>query len=232
MGQLEQVFGRLGPTGRGGEPTLEGVVISLLLAFAVGQLVAWVYARTHHGLSYSRAFTQALVMLVIIAALVMFVIGNDVIAAFGLIGALAIIRFRNVLKDTRDTAFVFMSLVLGMAIGAERHGVALVGGAFLLLTAGWLHLTSFGSRGHYDGHLSYSTRGLAGEVVARLTEVTRAYCRRAVPVTVHDGGGVVEHVLQVRLRDRRRGQEMLEHLRGLEGVEDVALVLRDDHAEL
>ena len=56
--------------------------------------------------------------------------------------------------------------------------------------------------------------------------------RKAVPVTVHDGHGVVEHVLQVRLRDRRRGHEMLEHLRGLEGVDDVSLVLRDAHAEL
>ena len=214
------------------EPTLGGVLISLMLAFAVGQLVAWVYSRTHHGLSYSRAFTQSLVMLVLIAALVMFVIGNDVIAAFGLIGALAIIRFRNVLKDTRDTAFVFMSLVLGMAIGAGRHGIALVGGAFLLMTATWLHLIGFGARGDFDGHLSYSTRGLAGAVAAHVGEVMRAYCRKAVPVTVHDSSGVIEHVLQVRLRDRSRGHEMLEHLRGLEGIDDVSLVLRDDHAEL
>ncbi len=226
MNELEQMFGRLGPTGQGGEPTLEGMLVSLLLAFAIGQLVAFVYQRTHHGLSYSRAFTQSLVMLVVIAALVMFVIGNDVIAAFGLIGALAIIRFRNVLKDTRDTAFVFMSLVLGMAVGAGRHGTALVGGTFLLLIASWLHLTSFGTRGQFDGHLSYSTTGLAGEAASKLSKVTAAYCRRAVVVTMHDLGDVVEHVIQVRLRDRARGHEMLEHLRDLEGVGDVALVLR------
>lgn len=232
MEALEQVFGRLGPGVGGTGPNLEGIVVSLLLAFVVGQLIAFVYARTHHGLSYSRALTQSLVLLVIIAALVMFVIGDDLIAAFGLIGALAIIRFRNVLKDTRDTAFVFMSLVLGMAIGAGREGIAVIGGAFLLLTALWLHLTAFGSRQHFDGHLSYRTSGMAEEVAARLAEVTRAYCRRAVPVTVHDSGDVVEHVLQVRLRDRRRGHEMLEHVRALEGVEDVSLVLRDAHAEL
>ena len=232
MDQFEQLFGRLGPGSAGSEPTLGGLVVSLMLAFALGQFIAFVYARTHHGLSYSRAFTQALVMLVAISAVVMFVIGNDVVAAFGLIGALAIIRFRNVLKDTRDTAFVFMSLVLGMAIGAGRHGVALVGGACLLVIAVWLHVIGFGGRGNFDGHLSYSTRGLAGEVAARLAEVTAAYCRKVVPVTVHDGHGVVEHVLQVRLRDRRRGHEMLEHLRGLDGVDDVSLVLRDAHAEL
>jgi uncharacterized membrane protein YhiD involved in acid resistance len=232
MEQLEQIFGRLGPNGQMGEPTFEGMLASMLLAFAVGQLVAFVYSRTHHGLSYSRGFTQSLVLLVLIAALVMFVIGNDVVAAFGLIGALAIIRFRNVLKDTRDTAFVFMSLVLGMAIGAGRHGTALVGGAFLLLAASWLHLTGFGTRGRFDGHLSYRTAELADEAGARLRQVIDAYCRRAVSVTVHDLGDSIEHVQQVRLRDRSRGHEMLDHLRAVEGVREATLVLRDGHAEL
>ncbi|MDA1264807.1 MAG: DUF4956 domain-containing protein [Planctomycetota bacterium] len=232
MDHFEQIFGRLGPTGQVGPPTLEGMFISLLLAFAIGQVIAIVYARTHHGLSYSRSFTQSLVLLVIIAALVMFVIGDDVVAAFGLIGALAIIRFRNVLKDTRDTAFVFMSLVLGMAVGAERHGIAVVGGSFLLMAAIWLHVIRFGTNGYFDGHLSYRTQQAAEEAVRQLRQLISAYCRKVVTVTVHDGGGVVEHVLQVRLRDRSRGGELLDQLREVEGVDDVSLVLRDDHAEL
>lgn len=232
MDQLEQIFGRLGPQGQMGEPTLQGMLASMLLAFAVGQLVAFVYARTHHGLSYSRGFTQSLVLLVLISALVMFVIGNDVVAAFGLIGALAIIRFRNVLKDTRDTAFVFMSLVLGMSIGAGRQGTALVGGACLLLAASWLHMTGFGTRARFDGHLSYRTAGLADEAASTLRSVINAYCRRAVSVTVHDLGDTVEHVQQVRLRDRNRGHEMLDHLRSVEGVQEASLVLRDGTSEL
>jgi uncharacterized protein DUF4956 len=232
MEQLEDLFGRFGSAGRGSELTLEGMLVALLFAFSVGQMVAYVYHRTHGGLSYSRAFTQSLVLLVIIATLVMFVIGNDIMAAFGLIGALAIIRFRNVLKDTRDTAFVFMSLILGMAIGAGRHGTALVGGSFLLLTAAWLNLTAFGTRGRFDGHLSYNTSVLADEVATRLKQITAAYCRRMDSVAVSDTGGVLEHVFQVRLRDRTRGSELLEHLRELEGVGEVCLVLRDGHAEL
>ena len=83
-------------------------------------------------------------------------LGLDLLtSAFGLIGALAIIRFRNVLKDTRDTVFVFFSLVLGMAIGVGQYTASLVGTVGLLLAAGSLTMTGFGSRGRFDGHLSF-----------------------------------------------------------------------------
>ena len=62
----------------------------------------------------------------VVVSMVMFVIGNSIITAFGLLGALALIRFRNVLKDTRDTVFVFIALVVGMAVGAQRFATALI----------------------------------------------------------------------------------------------------------
>ena len=115
--------------------TLENLALTLLLSVFLGQVVAWVYMWTHTGVSYTRSFTQSLVLLTIVVSLVMFVIGNSIVTAFGLMGALAIIRFRNVLKDTRDTVYVFFSLVLGMALGSQRHLAALVGTVALLTVA-------------------------------------------------------------------------------------------------
>ena len=106
--------------------SIESILLSLLLAFVLGQFIAWVYAWSHSGLSYSRSFTQSLVLMTLVVSVVMYVIGNSIITAFGLLGALALIRFRNVLKDTRDTVFVFMSLVIGMAVGSQRYMTAIV----------------------------------------------------------------------------------------------------------
>ena len=232
MQEFNAIFSRLSDSGVPSDPTLESLLLALLLAFVVGQLVACVYVWTHSGISYSRSFSQSLVLLTIIASLVMSVIGNSIVAAFGLIGALAIIRFRNVLKDTRDTAFVFLTLVLGMAIGSQRFSVAVVGGAFLLLVAGWLHLSSFGTRGRFDGHLSFTREGILEDIGKTLRDVIRRHCRNSKTVTVHDTGDHVETVYQVRLRDRRRSREMIDELRALDGVSDVVLVLRDHHAEV
>jgi hypothetical protein len=77
--------------------------------------------------------------------MVMAVIGTSIITAVGLMGALAIIRFRNIIKDTRDIAFIFCSLVVGMAAGSQRYAVAIVGTIILSLIVIYLYLTSFGT---------------------------------------------------------------------------------------
>src|SRR5262245_63059604 len=90
----------------------------------------------------------------LVVTLVMVVIGSSIITAFGLLGALALIRFRNVLKDTRDTVFIFISLVIGMAVGTQRYMIAVVGTTGLILAVLYLERISFGSTGRYDGYLT------------------------------------------------------------------------------
>ncbi len=231
MAQLEGFFSLLDVADAAPVLTLRTLIMALLLSFVLGQGIAWVYHHTHTGLSYSRGFTQSLVVLAMIATVVMSVIGNNVVAAFGLIGALAVIRFRNVLKDTRDTCFVFLTLVLGMAIGSHRFAVALIAGAILMLVSTWLHFTRFGTRGIFDGHISYRS----SHSEAWSPEVKRLFarhCRRQKAVTTHDSGDELELVYQVRLRNRQRGRDFAEELRAAVGIHNVALVLRDDMAEL
>lgn len=207
-------------------------LLSLLLAFAIGQLIAWVYGWTHVGVSYSKSFTQSLVLMTIVVSLVMHIIGDSIVTAFGLLGALAMIRFRNVLKDTRDAIFVFFTLVLGMAVGSERYSAAVIGTGFLIAVVLYLHATSFGSRGHFDGHLTcWVNRDEHGSAFSH--ELHR-FCQRTREMSCREGGpdGVREYVFQVRLRDRLRHGEMVESLRTVPGVGEVAFVLRDELAEI
>jgi ABC-type spermidine/putrescine transport system permease subunit II len=115
-----------GAFGRGTDVSVQGLLLSLALAFLLGQLLAWTYTWTHRGLSYSRAFTHSLVIMAVVIALLMMVIGTSIVTAFGLLGALALVRFRNVLKDTRDTVFVLMSIVIGISVGTQRYADAII----------------------------------------------------------------------------------------------------------
>ncbi len=63
-------------------------------------------------------------LLAVLIAMVTQVIGDNVALAFSLVGALAIVRFRTVVRDTQDTAFVMLSVVVGMAVGARAPWVA------------------------------------------------------------------------------------------------------------
>ena len=179
MSPMVTLFSRLDASA--GQPfilSLEVVLMSLMLAFVLGQLIAWTYAWTHSGLSYSRSFVQMLVVVPIVVSLVMLTIGNNMITAFGLIGALALVRFRNVLKDTRDTIFIFMSLVVGMAAGSQRYFVAIIGTLFILAVLFYVHVMDFGSRGYYDGYLRFSEPS-DGPGAATWPQVMRRFCRRS-----------------------------------------------------
>jgi uncharacterized membrane protein YhiD involved in acid resistance len=213
--------------------SVEAILLSLLLSFVLGQLIAWVYAWSHSGLSYSRSFTQSLVLMCLVTSLVMFVIGNSIVTAFGLLGALALIRFRNVLKDTRDTVFVFMALVVGMAVGSQRYMAAILGTVVLMLVVLYLDATAFGTLGGFDGYLtcrltpSGRTRDEAGRMLRR-------FCRAVKQVSLRQSGGEedAEVVYQVGLRDRQRTDELLDALRGVDGVRHVSLVLRSELSEV
>ncbi len=228
MNTIEGLFAR--------SPTLSpdmgprAMLLALLLAFVLGQLIAWLYKRTHSGLSYSRSFTESLVLITMVVALVMFVIGDSLVTAFGLIGALAIIRFRNVLKDTRDTVFVFFALVLGMALGSQRHGPAIMGTLLLLSATAYLHWTRFGTNGIFDGHLSFRIQEGGSE--HDTFGVIQRFCRRFRSLSTRRGAGVTEYVFVVSLRDTRRGDEMLRDLESLGSVGSVSLVLQDELSEV
>jgi hypothetical protein len=230
---VEQLFDALNGSVGAGDFSIESTMLALLLAFVLGQIIAWTYAWTHSGLSYSRSFTQSLVLMTLVVSLVMFVIGNSIITAFGLIGALALIRFRNVLKDTRDTVFVFISLVVGMAVGSQRHLVAILGTATLLLAVWYMNITSFGTLGRYDGYLTVRV-SRAGRGRKESGALLDRFCRAIKPISTRQSGEEesAEFVYQIGLRDRERSSELISALRGLDHVTHVSLVLRSELSEV
>ena len=71
--------------------------------------------------------------LAILIAMVTQVIGDSIARAFSLAGALSIVRFRTVVRDTQDTAFVIFAVIVGMAAGADHLWVALLGSAIVAI---------------------------------------------------------------------------------------------------
>jgi hypothetical protein len=45
--------------------------------------------------------------------------GDNIARAFSLVGALSLVRFRTVVRDTKDTAYVIVAVIGGLSAGAE-----------------------------------------------------------------------------------------------------------------
>ena len=80
---------------------------------------------------FRRFIRRALVALLIVS-LVMVVLSNNIVTAFGLMAVFAIVRFRNILRDTLDTSFVLSSIFVGMACGTQKFSTTLVGALIIL----------------------------------------------------------------------------------------------------
>ena len=102
------------------------MAIRTLLAMLFGFVVAAVYRLTLGRRDEAQTLPTTLVLLCLLIAVVTLVIGNSVARAFGLVGALSIVRFRTVVEDTRDTAFVIFAVALGMAAGAGYAMLAVI----------------------------------------------------------------------------------------------------------
>jgi uncharacterized membrane protein YhiD involved in acid resistance len=104
--------------------TLVDIALVLLLSFVLSLVIGWVYRFTHKGVSYSQSYVHSLVIMGSVVALVMLIIGSNLARAFALVGALSIVRFRNAVKETRDVAFIFLAMAVGMAVGTRFYLLA------------------------------------------------------------------------------------------------------------
>jgi hypothetical protein len=206
----------------------QAVLLSLLLAFVLGQVLAWVYYLTHSGLSYSRSYVQSLILITVVISMVMAVIGNNIITAVGLMGALAIVRFRNVMKDTRDIAFVFCALVVGMAAGSHRYLTAVLGTIVLSLIAVYLAFTDFGSHEPHNGFLRFSLRGPLGPGHP-VPDILRQFCGNFTLISMQDSGfgGPAEYAYQIMIRNTAKNEELVAELEKIEGIENISLTMQE-----
>lgn len=211
---------------------LHAMVLGLLLAFLAGQVLAWIYMLTHTGLSYSRSFVNSLIVIPVIVALVMMVLSNNLVTAFGLMAVFAIVRFRNILRDTMDTTYVLSVIVIGMACGTQKYTSAVVGCLLTSTILLYLWFTAFGSRHRYD--LIVNLRW--SRPLVEMTELDRLFNRHTLKV--HCASQRTETDRQssdlsyrLLLRDPSRANDFLSELRSLNGVSNIMSMKAEDESE-
>ena len=116
-----------------GNLTTEDIIVRIAVAAALGCAIYLSYWITHSGSIYSRKFNVTLLTLTVLTATVMTVIGNNVALSLGMVGALFIIRFRTSIKDSRGTADIFGTIIVGICCGVGDYLVAGVGSAIVFL---------------------------------------------------------------------------------------------------
>jgi hypothetical protein len=208
------------------------VLMVMLLAFCMGHVIGWVYMITHTSLSYSQMFVASLVAVPVIVSLVMILMAGNISIAFGLLAVFAVVRFRNVLKDTRDTTFILWGIIQGMAVGTMRFSVAVIGCLFIATIYIYLRFTSFGSRHRYDVILSLHWTGESAELSALKPVMQRHAVRSKLASQRAAGEEGLDLSYRVLLRDPSRSRELIADLQNTRGVAHASLYHREDESEI
>lgn len=126
-------------------------VVALLLAAILGFVLAMIYHWTYTGKKERRGqMVYTIVLLCLGGSLVWLIVADNLVRAFGLAGALAMIRYRTRMQDPKDTTMVFFAIIIGMACGLHQYFLAVFGTLFIGLVL-WVILlvdnyTSVGRR--------------------------------------------------------------------------------------
>ena len=107
--------------------TVEQIFLNIVVSALLGFLIYISYYISHHGTIYSKKFNASLVILTMLTGVVMTVIGNNIALSLGMVGALSIVRFRTAIKDSRDTVYIFWTIIVGICCGVGDYSVALIG---------------------------------------------------------------------------------------------------------
>jgi hypothetical protein len=107
--------------------TVDRVVISLLMTFAISLLIFYIYRKTFKGVVYAREFNVGLILTGLVVTLVVLPISSNIALSLGMVGALSIVRFRTAIKDPKDIVFTFWVIAVGIISGAGLYMIAIVG---------------------------------------------------------------------------------------------------------
>lgn len=208
------------------------ILVRLVAALLLGCIVAWIYARTTRGEESATSLPTTLVLLCIMIAMVTQVIGDNVARAFSLVGALSIVRFRTVVRDTRDTAFVIFAVVVGMATGSQHPWVAVLG----IVVAGSASFLLAWREGKPEalaaaGMVLRLRVSLGMELDALLKTVLAGGSYRLLSIGTAKQGTSFDAAYEVVLPSELSPEELVKQLHRMDGIHDVRLTVRDAEVE-
>ncbi len=204
--------------------TVGEAILGLLVALLCGAIIALFHRVTYRGISYSGGYFVSLIMLTMITALVIMVIGSNLARAFGLVGAMSIIRFRTAVKDTQDIVFIFFALAAGLAAGSGMYSVGIWGTLFIGAVVYLLSLVDQASPYRPEYLVQLITRN-EEQPEPELHAVLTRFCSRFSLVnlkrTEEGGDRLAEYSYYVVLRKPRDAGDFTAELQGLAGVSRV-----------
>ena len=200
-------------------PPIAEIILNLLVSLTCSFIISLIYRFTYNGAGYSESFVKSIVFLSVITSLVIMVIGNNLARAFGLVGALSIIRFRTAIKDTMDIVYIFLSLAIGMAAGVGYHRLAVTG----TIMVGLIFLLFSNGKMSFLLSNQYMLQFVLADVNDKNSDYKKVlsnYCISYETINIRscEDSNSLEYSFYIRVKKYKDSDELVRKLNGIEGI--------------
>jgi hypothetical protein len=211
----------------------QAALVAILFSYVIAQAIAFAYMWTHQGVSYSRSFVVSLVAAGLVSTVLMLAIGNNLARGIGIVGTLALIRFRMQLHDSLDMIYVFAAFAGGVAAGTGNFATGGIGTAVFLIVISTLQVTGFGSRHRHDGVLRVQLPP-SEESESALLASLKSHCRQFAAITVREvaQGRDLERIYQVTLRHPGKEALLVREISSIQGARGVSIAMQEATHEI
>jgi len=212
-------------------PSFKVAVFSLLLAFVLSTIIAFTYRYTYRGISYSGNFFQAMVLSSVAAAMVIMAVGNNIAVGFGIIGAIAIIRFRTRVNEPRNIIFIFASLGVGIATGVYGYSIAIAGTLIFSAVAVVLYFSSASRTELFLYALSFNIS--APDTITEVLTFLESCCDSQFLISIGDGKMEGErYEYQITLKKDVDHKDIYRNLASIGGLSNIRLNRKNNSERL
>jgi len=197
--------------------SIPDIVVALLVSFALGLFIFFVYTKTFKGVMHSSSFGISLIAMNLITTLIILAVASNLIASLGMVGALSIVRFRTVVKEPLDLMYLFWAITIGIVVGVGLIPLAIIGSVVIGLIL-FIFVNRKTNDTPYVVVISCTGEQAEAQALKLLGDNTKKNVIKAKSVSKEG----IELTVEVRLRES--SSQFVNALLAVEGIHNATLV--------
>jgi len=223
--------------------SIQNIIVIALLAFVLSSFIAFIYEKTSQGIETPRYFIQSLILISIPVAMVMQAIGDSLARGLGMLGALAIIRFRTTLRNPRNMVFMFTSIAIGISTGIYGITISVIGTlgfGFVVLA---IHLSPLSKEANIVGYLQFEIfieEFKGNDYKELINNLLKTYCKKNTlnkyAVRTKREEEIIYEIItfeyKIKVLSKKDSTDLVNTLAKQEGIKNVKINFKDDYEQI
>lgn len=134
---------------------ITNIVIATILLY----ILSYIYEKQGNSVSNRKQLGRVLILVGVTTFIIISIVKSSLALSLGLVGALSIVRFRTAIKEPEELGFFFVSISIGLGLGANQLAPTIIGFIVIILIVKFLNKGGLSNTFSQNVLISLNTNG-------------------------------------------------------------------------